>query len=236
MVVSQESEKILRNHVAEFAGQAPSDTAAQQNKVLDDYAKLAERASHPVLANCDKFSYISGKESENKERKNALLYAIPLLMYAADIAKAGIVMGNVTDVGHMEQWVNNKIIQEKSLALAEAISEIKITNLQTQVASLTSAVAETAQGECDKMLRLRNLDKVLTIKTNNNGSFEDNRANKNSRETELKNWLEALFSRNNHKPKFSLYIIEPKPNSPQKATAVLTVALEQNRFRIEQSI
>ena len=115
-------------------------------------------------------------------------------MYAANIAKAGIVMGNVTDVGHMEQWVNNKIIQEKSLALAEAISEIKITNLQTQVASLTSAVAETAQGECDKMLRLRNLDKVLTIKTNNNGSFEDKKANKTSRETELKNWLEALFS------------------------------------------
>jgi hypothetical protein len=157
-------------------------------------------------------------------------------MYAADIAKAGIVMGNVTDVGHMEQWVNNKIINEKNLALTEAISEIKITNLQTQVASLTSAVAETAQGECDKMLRLRNLDKVLTIKTNNNGSFEDKRANKNSRETELKNWLEALFSRSGHKPKFSLYIIEPKPNSPQKATAVLTVALEQDKFRIEQFI
>ena len=157
-------------------------------------------------------------------------------MYAADIAKAGIVMGNVTDVGHMEQWVNNKIINEKNLAVTEAISEIKITNLQTQVASLTSAVAETAQGECDKMLRLRNLDKVLATKIITTGRFEDKRANKSSREEELRNWLVALFGRCGHQPKFSLYIIEPKPNSPQKATAVLTVALEQDKFRIEQSI
>ena len=64
-------------------------------------------------------------------------------MYAADIAKATIVMGNV-DVGHMEQWFNNKLLQESSLALAESISELKIINLQSQVASLTSAVAETA--------------------------------------------------------------------------------------------
>ena len=128
-------------------------------------------------------------------------------MYGADIAKAGIAMGNVTDVGHMEQWVNTKMIQEKNLALVEAINKLKFTNLQTQVASLTSAVAETAQGECDKMLRLRNLDKVLTTKTITTGSFEDKRANKSSREEELRNWLVALFGRCGHQPKFSLYII-----------------------------
>ena len=100
-------------------------------------------------------------------------------------------MGNI-DVGHMEQWVNNKMGSEKDLALAESVSELKITHLQSQVASLTSAVAETAQGECDKMLRLRNLDKALKTQLISTGSFEDKRANKNIREGELKIWLEAL--------------------------------------------
>ena len=42
----------------------------------------------------------------------------------ADIAKTAIVMGNI-EVGHMEQWFNNKLLQESSLALAESISELK---------------------------------------------------------------------------------------------------------------
>ena len=91
--------------------------------------------------------------------------------------------------------------------------------------TLTSAVAETAQGECDKMLRLRNLDKALKTQLISTGSFEDKRANKNSREGELKIWLEALFNRASYQPRFSLYIVEPKANSAQRATAVLTVSL-----------
>jgi hypothetical protein len=67
-------------------------------------------------------------------------------MYTADIGKALIVMGNV-NVGHMEQWFNNKLLQKSNLALSESIRELKITNLSSQVASLTSAVVETAQGE-----------------------------------------------------------------------------------------
>ena len=93
-------------------------------------------------------------------------------------------------------------------------------------------VAETAQGEWDKMLKLRNLDKALTTKILTTGSFEDKRSNKSAREEELKTWLMDLFSRGHHKPKFSFYIIEPKPNSSQKTTAVLTVAMEQDKFKI----
>ena len=115
-------------------------------------------------------------------------------------------MANI-DVGHMEQWFNRKLLQERELALAESISELKITNLQSQVASLTSAVAETAQGESDKMLRLRNLDKALTTQLNTSGSFEDKRANKSKREDELRSWLETLFNQTNYKPRFSVYII-----------------------------
>ena len=88
----------------------------------------------------------------------------------------------------------------------------------SQIASLTSAVAETAQGECDKMLRLRNLDKALQTQLNTTGSFEDKRANKSKREDELHTWLVSLFNKSQYKPRFSVYIIEPKPNSAQRAT------------------
>jgi hypothetical protein len=41
---------------------------------------------------------------------------------------------------------------------------------------------------------------------------------------------------NENEAKFILYIIEPKPNSPKKAIEVLTVAMEQDKFKIEQII
>ena len=86
------------------------------------------------------------------------------------------------------------------------------------------------------MLRLRNLDKALKTQLNTTGSFEDKRANKSKREDELKAWLVDLFNKTHYQPRFSLYIIEPKPNSAQRATGVLTVSLELDRYRIEQCI
>ena len=59
---------------------------------------------------------------------------------------------------------------------------------------------------------------------------------KNKREEELKTLLEVLFLETNNKPKFSVYILEPEPNSAQRTTGVLTVAIEQDKFRIEQCI
>ena len=86
------------------------------------------------------------------------------------------------------------------------------------------------------MPRLINLDRALKTQLNTTGSLEDKRANKSKREDELKTWLVELFSKTGYQPIFSLYIIEPKPNSAQRATGVLTVSLEQDKFRIEQSI
>jgi hypothetical protein len=48
--------------------------------------------------------------------------------------------------------------------------------------------------------------------------------------------LKLFPYKKNFKPKFSVYIIKPKPNSAQRATGVLTVSLEQDKYRIEQCI
>jgi hypothetical protein len=50
----------------------------------------------------------------------------------------------------MEQWFNNKLLEERDVSLAESIIVLKIANLQSQVASLTSAVADTSQGSAIK--------------------------------------------------------------------------------------
>ena len=53
---------------------------------------------------------------ENKDRKVALLYSNPLLTYATDIVRAKAACRNI-DVGHMEQWFNQKSLQEHDVAL-----------------------------------------------------------------------------------------------------------------------
>ena len=101
----------------------------------------------------------------------------------------------------------------------------------------TSAVAENVQSENDKKLRLRNLGKVITTQPIKGGNYEASRANKETREKELKTWLTDICKEGSgYNPGFSLFLIDPKGASKQGTTAIITVPLESDKFRIEQII
>ena len=138
--------------------------------------------------------------------------------------------------GEIEDYCLYKVEKDRGHANDRLTAKHNITQLQSQVAALTSAVAETAQTEHDKKLRLRKLNKAITTQPNQDGTSDQKRENKDKREGELRTWLNKLFHESNFYPSFSLFIIDPKFGAKQSTTAILNAALESDKFRIEQLI
>jgi hypothetical protein len=136
----------------------------------------------------------------------------------------------------MEDYCNYAVGKDREYSNDRLTAKSNVTQLQAQVSALTSAVAETAQTEHDKKLRLRNLNKVITTQPNQDGTSDQKRGNKDKREGELRTWLNKVFRESNFSPSYSLFIIDPKFGTKQSTTAILNASLESDKFRIEQLI
>ena len=79
--------------------------------------------------------------------------------------------GNITQ-GEMYDYCNFAVSNDKSLAIDRGTAKSNITNLQSQVAALTSAVAESAQTEHDKKLRLPYLRKAIPTPASQEGTSD----------------------------------------------------------------
>ena len=81
--------------------------------------------------------------------------------------------------------------------VATELTKESISQLHTQTAALTSAVAETYSKEDEFQFQIRNLEGVVTTKAVVTGDAGPRRANKETRETELKDWIKALATKYN---------------------------------------
>ena len=97
---------------------------------------------------------------------------------------------------------------EKAKADKAARGAVRVDNLVTQVAALTSAVAEKFQETDNKKLRIRNLDSVITAPPNYSGTQEVKAESRKKREEQFKNWLDKLTSKNNFQPAYSFYLTD----------------------------
>ena len=122
------------------------------------------------------------------------------------------------------------IANDRALAIERVTAKANITNLQSQVSAVTSAVAESAQTEQDKKQRLRNLSKVVPTPVSQGGTPEQKRTNKAEREGELRTWLNNLFKGAGFKYNYNVFIIDPKAGSKQTATAIFTASLESDKL------
>ena len=63
------------------------------------------------------------------------------------------------------------------------------------------------------------------------------RANKETREKELTDWIKGIAVKHNKTiGPFQLFIIDPRSDSKQKTSAILTVSLADDKFKLEQLI
>merc|ERR1712074_74626 len=63
------------------------------------------------------------------------------------------------------------------------------------------------------------------------------RANKEQRENELREWISGIITKNHKKlGPYQLFIIDPRGESRQKTSAILTVSLPDDKFKLEQCI
>ena len=105
---------------------------------------------------------------------------------------------------------------EKAKADEAAKEAVKVDNLVTQVAALTSAVAEKFQETDDKKLCIRNLNSVITVPPNYSGTQEAKAESRKKREEQFKNWLDKLTSKDNFQPAYSFYLIDPQKKIQSK--------------------
>ena len=109
--------------------------------------------------------------------------------------------------------------------------------LQNQSAMLTSAIAEAYSKDDESKLRLRNLEGVIKTKAVLTGDAGPKRANKELRENELKDWISGIITKHNKRiGPFQLFIIDPRVETRQKTSAILTVSLSDDKFKLEQCI
>ena len=143
--------------------------------------------------------------------------ARPFLLELTELlADSFAIVENAASRGEIYSYCSRMIESEEQATHSLDKTDIKIVNLQTQVASVTSAVAETTYSEDEKKLRIRNLHKVVTTPIVYEGDFAVKRANKETRERELKTWLMQIAQDKNFTPSFSVFLIDPRPTHPRR--------------------
>ena len=130
-----------------------------------------------------------------KRKPNSCIeYFNPFLIDTTEaVRKAAYGLAKNISVCKMEDYCNFAVDKDRGNANDRSTTKTCITQLQAQVSALTSAVAETAQTEHDKKLRLRNLSKVIATPPNLDGTSDQKRENKEKREGELRTWLTKIF-------------------------------------------
>ena len=225
-------------NIDKFKDQAPADdkTAAQHH--IDKFVtNMIKNFKGDVASNLEKLSHHDKEGAKNAQRLSALEWCKPVLTFVRDAVKAAVyTASNIITKGEMEDYCTFAVANDKTLAAERVTTKANVTNLQSQVSAVTSAVAESAQTEQDKKLRLRNLSKAVPTPLSQGGTAEQKRANKAKREGELRSWLNKLFQDASFKCNYNVFIIDPKAGSKQTASAILTASLESDKFKIEQLI
>ena len=145
--------------------------------------KVINNFKGDVANNLEKLSYHEQDGPNNDKRCSALEWCKPVLTFVRDAVKAAVhTVSDISTQGEMQDYCHFAIANDKALAVERVTAKANITNLQSQVSSVTSAVAESAQTEQDKKLRLRNLSKVIPTPVS-----QQKRSNKAKREGG--NWL-----------------------------------------------
>ena len=177
-------------------------------------------------------------KTKTDAKRDIIKYSKPYLLEVSEVVRSTLTTDeDAPSKGEVAEYCNRAVRSEEAKATELATAQVGVTQLQVQVGALTSAVAETAHSESDKKLRLRNLDTVLITPLDTGGDFHKKRASRDAREAEIKNWINGLINAEHHfRPNYSIFIVEPKSNSRQRATAILTVTLESDKFRFEQMI
>jgi hypothetical protein len=221
-----------------FESQAPTtDEEAARHHIDKFMCKVLINFKGDVANNLEKLSYHDQDRPNNDKRSSALEWCKPVLTFVRDAVKVAVyTASDISTHGEMQDYCHFAIANDKALAIERVTAKANITNLQSQVSAVTSAVAESAQTEQDKKLRLRNLSKVIPTPVSQGGTPEQKRTNKAEREGELRTWLNNLFKAASFKPNYNVFIIDPKAGSKQTATAILTASLESDKFKIEQLI
>ena len=235
-------------HRAQAMGQAPSETS--QEAVTNQIASLA---ADKVRDEVDSFVSENGKLwyidtiATDEHRDIRLDTIVSLQPHKADagvIAKAALerVYRELSQLnncypteGQLKEHVIKDYLGAEAKARETSNTEQSVTALKVQTALLTTAVAEVNSKEDDRKLRIRNIESVLTTKVAS-GDRNSIRDSKDKRECELITWIDGLVqAEHKFSPKFTVFIIEPK-SAKQKATAILTLALESDKFRMEKII
>jgi hypothetical protein len=227
-------------HKQLFTAQAPTDHLAATKTMFEKLTK----AMIPKLVGLtkDNFANMAYNDSDDANKigikKVIVEHSNPFLFLITEMVRSTVYeLSGLQPKANLEAFSSFMFDQDKVNSDTRSTTKTEVTNLQAQMASLTSAVAENVQSENDKKLRLRNLGKVITTQPIKGGNYEASRANKETREKELKTWLTDICKEGSgYNPGFSLFLIDPKSASKQGTTAILTVPLESDKFRIEQII
>ena len=183
-------------NTAIFASQAPTEHLVTAQNLVDKLTcEVIANMDGDLAGNLENLGYDDKDDaSKNEERKLVLTCCNPFLLHVTEAVRAAAytVTSNVSK-GVMEDYCNYAVEKDKEHSNDRLTAKFNITQLQSQVAALTSAVAETAQTEHDKKLRLRNLNKAITTQPNQDGTSDQKRENKDKREGELRTWLNKLF-------------------------------------------
>ena len=239
--IKQTAIETIGKNANKFKSQEPSDLSTK-NSITDDviadaYHLVAQNLLAKLQNNMQSLEYRKDDEG-NAARKVILQCGNPFLLTVTEVVTASVRTG--TGAGDREEahdFVRYAMSTEQTKVNEVAKTDATIKNVISQVAALTCAVAEKFQESDDKKLRIRNLDSVITAPTDYSGTKEAKAEARKKREDQLKNWLDNLTGKDNFKPAYSFYLIDPKKNdSRQKVTAILTVSLEQDKYRIEQLI
>ena len=223
-----------------FKAQAPTNHLDASQKMFEALSKdIIQKLLVLTKDSFANMAFTTGDSGTKIEMKKVIVeHSNPFLFQISEMVKNSVYEhSKLKSKAHLEDYSNFLLGMDKDNSDAKANTKSQMTNLQAQMASLTNAVAESAQSENDKKIRIRNLGKVITTQPLRGANHEATKANRETRENELKNWIKKICNETgSYKPNFSLYLIDPKGASKQGTTAILTVPLESDKFRIEQII
>ena len=231
------------SHSHKFKGQEPSNpelkSKFQQEAVDESYEGLSKGLQGKLRDTMENLQYAQEVAADgNKVRRIIIESGNPLLLLVTEVVRTSVRAANASNEREaIMDFASRAMAKEKENSNYLAHEEKRVDNVVTQLGALTCAVAEKFQESDDKKLRIRGLEKVITEPTDYSGTTEAKARARDKREGQFKTWLDELTGRTNFHPTYSFYLIDPKKNdSKQKVTAVLTVALENDKYRLEQII
>ena len=129
-------------NIQKFESQAPAeDKVAAQHHIDKFMSKIIKNFKGDVANNLEKLSHHEQDGPNNAQRKSALEWCKPVLTFVRDAVKTAVyTASDIVTQGEMQDYCTFAIANDKALAIERATVKSNITNLQSQVSAVTSAV------------------------------------------------------------------------------------------------